>query len=180
MLPSELRKSLLSPPYSPITDPNTNQSRPNSPFCSIPSSLSNIPSYTTISSPSLISSSNMMTSSTSIQNSSLSSSWFSLNNNQAPVYICELNGQKFSSVDEIFDYINQEPAQKRWFITEQVLKLRTGVLQMLEGWDEQILEKIEKDKVWKYVELDESSVKTHLAPLRLSVDWAHAEKVREN
>lgn len=51
---------------------------------------------------------------------------------------------------------------------------------MFEGLDKEILERIEGDKVWKFVDLDESSVKIQLAGLRSSVDWAQSWKSSGN
>lgn len=63
----------------------------------------------------------------------------------------EINGLKFWSVKEIFgytNYINQQPAENRWALTENLLNYWNTVVRQFEKWNEQILEETKREKAW--------------------------------
>lgn len=177
---STLRNSPSPPPYSPITDPTITLPLPNSLPLSVPLSLNNSTSLTAVNSSSLALSHNSTTPSTSVHNASVPRSLIFHSPDRNSLEAFELNGQKFSSVDEIFDYINQQPAENRRTLTEKLLQYRNTVVRRFEGWDEQILERIQREKAWEFVDLDKTTLKTHLYGLKSAVNHAQAEKNRES
>lgn len=156
MSSSALRNSPFPPPYSPITDPIINSPLSHSPPLSVPLPLNTSTSFTTITSSSLALFHNLAIPPTSVDNASIPLSLISHSPDQNSLETIELNGQKFSSVDEFFDYINQQPAENRWTLTEKVLQYRNTVIRRLKGWDERILERIEREKAWEFVGLDKA------------------------
>lgn len=70
-----------------------------------------------------------------------------------------LNGQKFGSVNQIFQYICQQPKENRWTVTENLLQFRTTIIRQFEKLVERIWEEIERAKAWEFVDLDKATLK---------------------
>lgn len=122
MSSSTLRNSPSPPSYSPITDPTILSVLPNSPPFLDPISLHNSDSQTTVDSSSLALSNKSST--TYVPHSSVPQSLIFSSSEENSLEAFALNGRKLSSVNEIFDYINQQPAENRWSLTENLLKYR--------------------------------------------------------
>ena len=90
-----------------------------------------------------------------------------------------LNGKRFFSFEEIFDYIKKQPKDEQWRLTETLLQFRTRIVRQFEKFDAKILDKIEEEKAWKYVDLDQNTVDKQLESLKKSVAWSKAEANRE-
>ena len=90
-----------------------------------------------------------------------------------------VNNKEFSSFKEIFQYLDQQPQEDRWALTQSLLRLRTGVIQQFEQFDAEPLQIIGEKKAWEFVDLDQNTLMIHLGPLQTAVKSARREADRE-
>ena len=90
-----------------------------------------------------------------------------------------LNDRRFFSSEENFDYIREQPKEEQWGLTERLLQFRTSIFRQFDEFDAETLGKIEEEKAWEHVDLDNNTVSKKLDSLRRSVKWVKAETNRE-
>lgn len=90
-----------------------------------------------------------------------------------------LNHKRFSSFEEIFHHIGQQPQEDQWALTQSLLQFRSGVVYKFVQFDSKLLKHIEEQKAWQFIDLDKNTLKVHLGPLKKAVKSAERGAARE-